>query len=293
MYMKTWKFKMRKPGERAVTYTITSELREKQRPVKHWETLEETEKPLVLSFMGESRRRLGQIGDHLEEILKDGWYCENCNALKKILRLWKRWHLNDMMPGTKRQMQALKRAGLDQVDYEKQVTYLKWIDLYNDRGFEYGSGWLYEPLPEDIKQQIDSIPSPDESPDKRKYRGEWRGLWRKFYTRLKRLAESMGATRRDYDFMLDFNRKKKVWFPRVRVRNGSTLAERLEDFKDWAQLIWDDIHKEMPDPLTRYMHYYPNEKAITGGVSEKLTVDVGYPDLTEKKRNLSKDLVTW
>lgn len=42
-------------------------------------------------------------------------------------------------------------------DLYVQYLFLAIHGLYNDRGYKYGSGWLYDELPVDIKQQIDSL----------------------------------------------------------------------------------------------------------------------------------------
>lgn len=77
---------------------------------------------------------------------------------RKIYRLWKLYHLNDMHAGTPEQENALitqfgnRRAN----DYKKHCEYLKSIGLYevqhNGKPYRYGFGWLKWEIPaEDIE----------------------------------------------------------------------------------------------------------------------------------------------
>lgn len=87
----------------------------------------------------------GQIIDELIEYFPE--------KIKEIRRLWKKYHLNDLQAGTKKQTEAIElwEAQGNKYDYTKACDYLKSINLFDDRGYKYGHGWLYMPIePEDL-----------------------------------------------------------------------------------------------------------------------------------------------
>lgn len=50
----------------------------------------------------------------------------------------------------------------DDLKHQKNDLYVQYLflaihGLYNDRGYKYGSSWLYDELPDDIRSQIDSL----------------------------------------------------------------------------------------------------------------------------------------
>lgn len=81
-------------------------------------------------------------------------------TFKKIYSWWKEYHLNDSKPGTKAQMEALKEArrqnieGYNFNDYVSCCDYLKSINLYEDNGYKYGHGWIYEEIPQDVLDEM-------------------------------------------------------------------------------------------------------------------------------------------
>jgi len=121
--------------------------------IKDWNTLKEIE-IIPVSFMGEvfigkdtESCCAGQIVDELPD---DG-------ELGEVKRIWKQYHLNDMVPGTKRQFWAL---GGKFLKYKKEVERLKEHNLYEDRGYKYGWGWLGKPVPKQIIDRLLKIFSP-------------------------------------------------------------------------------------------------------------------------------------
>lgn len=84
------------------------------------------------------------VGNHLFEELYD---------------LWKKYHLNDMHPGTPKQEQALRKAHLTNWanDYTKCCEYLESINLLYDDGYKFGSGWLKEEIPEEDLKRINKL----------------------------------------------------------------------------------------------------------------------------------------
>lgn len=87
----------------------------------------------------------GQCLDEIKELIPDN------ETFNKIHRLWKLYHLNDMHAGTPAQEKALKERQREQDgwDYTGDCEYLKSIGLYEDNGYKYGHGRLYEPIPEE------------------------------------------------------------------------------------------------------------------------------------------------
>lgn len=104
---------------------------------RDWETLEEVENPTELSIMGQVGNRChGQVHDAFEPT----------EAQKTLVEFWKKHHLNGMCAGTKAQTEALE--GCKSTDYDKQCEYLDFHGLLYDRGYKYGTGWLWRPFPE-------------------------------------------------------------------------------------------------------------------------------------------------
>jgi len=98
-----------------------------------------------LSICGETCGSAGQCQDSI--IPKN-------SAQEKLLEIWNTWHLNDLHAGTERQEKALKKI---KGDYSEQVKYLKSINLYDDNGYKYGTGWLKRELPEGIEDKINDL----------------------------------------------------------------------------------------------------------------------------------------
>lgn len=90
----------------------------------------------------------GQCLDHMYKFLK------NDKIFKELYRLWKRWHLNDMCPGTIKQEEALENSGIKFKSFCEECDYLKSVNLYSDNGYEYGSKWLYRKIDEDDLKSI-------------------------------------------------------------------------------------------------------------------------------------------
>jgi hypothetical protein len=94
-------------------------------------------------------------GQNLDEIAK---YLKDPN-FKTIYKIWKEYHLNDMQAGTKKQTAAVNlwiNEG-NKYEYDLVCEYLKSINLYIDRGYKYGSNWLYKSIPVEIVNYIKNI----------------------------------------------------------------------------------------------------------------------------------------
>jgi len=86
-----------------------------------------------------SGSRAGSCGQILDDIKP------KTPAQFELLYYWKKYHLNDMKPGTSKQMEALEKKGIK--EYNKAVKYLKSINLYDIDGKKYGHAWYYKDLP--------------------------------------------------------------------------------------------------------------------------------------------------
>lgn len=75
------------------------------------------------------------VGNHLFEVLYD---------------LWKKYHLNDMHPGTPKQESALRKAHIANwaSEYDTCCKYLDSVNLLVDDGYKFGSSWLKEEIPD-------------------------------------------------------------------------------------------------------------------------------------------------
>lgn len=117
----------------------------------------------VLSICGEVKYKhelgaFGQCYDEIEKILK---YAkpEDQKKITKILKIWRKYHLNDMQAGTKVQQDALHTKTLDNwaSQYDKCCEYLNSINLLEDRGYKFGSKWLFMKLPKRIIKIVEGL----------------------------------------------------------------------------------------------------------------------------------------
>ena len=78
-----------------------------------------------------------------------------------IKDIWKHWHLNCTLPGSKAQEEALRmfykiNPGIER-SYGKAMDYLKTINLLDDKGYSYGSKFLGKELPEAIITEVKKL----------------------------------------------------------------------------------------------------------------------------------------
>lgn len=138
---------------------VKVEVRVKEK-ARNWETLEEVENVPELSMSGgiwNNRKTdtytTGQMLDELPKLFPGN------SKIKRLVEIWEQYHLNDLRAGTKKQTEALN-AWADRpkgFSYTEDSEYLKSIGLYDDRGYKYGHGWLYQPLPESIIKETIEI----------------------------------------------------------------------------------------------------------------------------------------
>lgn len=139
------------------------ELEIKQQECVNFETLEK-EIMNVISIRGIIQAKnicnSGQCEKAIKEYVLNGNHKLNTLQQKNILRickLWNRYHLNDLKEGTKKQIEFLKEYGLNNVEYEKRVEFLKENNLYIDNGIKYGSVWYCEKVPSEIIKELKDL----------------------------------------------------------------------------------------------------------------------------------------
>ena len=116
---------------------------------------------------GEAWGYAGQIQDDLEGLVPGaGWTQE---MVDEFLNIWRKWHLNDMQPGTRHQMDFLRewRKGREilSYDYEDECKALAEAGLLEDsqylvdgKPYRYGSSYLKFDLPAEVIAFLRGIP---------------------------------------------------------------------------------------------------------------------------------------
>lgn len=134
--------------------TVKVDIRLKKRTCKDWETLEEREM-YVFGASASIKGRLGQCLDFIHENAEKYIMPDNKQALfNRIYNVWHKYHLNNLQSGTKKQTEALTEE-LHRADhYREACKYLESVGLYEDRGYEYGHGWLCKEIPAEIVAEI-------------------------------------------------------------------------------------------------------------------------------------------
>lgn len=98
-----------------------------------------------LSIVGESHS-LGCSGQIYEELYEAKLIPE------LFYRYWKRWHLNDMRPGTPQQMEIIRSFLKEnpRASYGEQCMELSEHGLLVQDGYRYGTKCLHEKLPQEV-----------------------------------------------------------------------------------------------------------------------------------------------
>lgn len=133
---------------------------------------------------GDCKGSFGQCASALDSVYLygKGW---DAALVADLKALWDQWHLNDMRAGCEHQrrdwdvsekLEIVASAGsLAHPELTKTETKAAgWVKPVEHPkgllckpcllcGYEYGSKWLHEPLPEDIHQRIDQYPTIPES----------------------------------------------------------------------------------------------------------------------------------
>lgn len=89
----------------------------------------------------------------------------------KLRDIWERWHLNHMNAGTPTQEEWVRaHYGLKhpevRYDYSTVKEELKaaGLDPDPDSGYEYGTGWLKENVPDDVLEWLKGLPESTRTP---------------------------------------------------------------------------------------------------------------------------------
>jgi len=111
-----------------------------------------------------------------------GWSTE---TIDKFLRAWERWHLNDMVAGTPRQMRFIRKRQKEanaksslhreaphayasrmgfQSYYDMECCWLADARILVDKGYSFGSAWLREEVPADVLEWLRGLPDSDVVP---------------------------------------------------------------------------------------------------------------------------------
>lgn len=143
----------------AVRVAVIAETRFPGRPARLYSDPSQTvAEPFTLSLTGETTRSGGQIADTLRKL--NAAQDDSSDDVEALCDLWDRWHLNDLKAGTDRQTAALAsyRAEIEAAgksfDYADACGVLAMLGLHPDRGYRYGSAWLYEPIPDDVLAEL-------------------------------------------------------------------------------------------------------------------------------------------
>jgi len=139
---------------------VTLELRiETKKECIDWDTLKPIKNVTELAISGNiwnSKKTDiysgGQNLDTISEFIKT----KEFNRIKSI---WEEYHLNDMKAGTKAQTEAIRKweAKGNKYDYTNACNHLKKIGLLNDRGYQYGTGWLCQQIPSEVIKEIETL----------------------------------------------------------------------------------------------------------------------------------------
>jgi hypothetical protein len=134
--------------------TITVDICLATQICKDWETLEE-KRMYTFSASAHCPKHWGQCLDYIYENIEQYMVPEEMKTLYgRIYEVWNKYHLNDFQSGTKTQTEALTKE-LHRADhYTEACKYLESIQLLEDRGYKYGTGWLCKQIPDDVVAEI-------------------------------------------------------------------------------------------------------------------------------------------
>ena len=99
-------------------------------------------------------------GQNLDDLYN---YFNNNGLFLKIYSLWKQYHLNDLTPGTPKQMAFLStiQKPINAEFYTWECEQLEKVDLLiddlNGKPYKYGTSWLTNTIPCDVKNDINKL----------------------------------------------------------------------------------------------------------------------------------------
>lgn len=97
----------------------------------------------------------------------------NLETYQKFISIWKRWHLNDLNPGCEHQRAENWGNKKVIIDGEEKIT--NWLTQEEHPegvlskpcpvcGYKYGSAWLFEEVPAEVIDWLQSLPSTQLTP---------------------------------------------------------------------------------------------------------------------------------
>jgi hypothetical protein len=119
---------------------------------------------------GNARGGCGQIDMHLSadsfRTFGPGW---SRAKAAEFLRIWGRWHLNDMRAGSPRQRDAIRAMPDKSYDAVKPALEAAGLSpdaehLHNGKPYAFGSAWLFEAVPAEILDFLRALPDTDRAP---------------------------------------------------------------------------------------------------------------------------------
>ena len=149
-----------KPSKTARHIIFEIELRTQQHKAREWETLQEVEGLPCLSVRGSYRLGSGccQTQDTIRTY-RERVRAQDLETFDFILYIWDKYHLNDMKGGTKQQEALLIASNLEKFasQYKEYCDHLARFDLLEDRGYKFGSSWLYMPIEAEDLAKIEEL----------------------------------------------------------------------------------------------------------------------------------------
>lgn len=145
-------FKPIRKGGKTIHLRIELSHKEYVKPKRNYINLEPVNSGTVLSICGSRRKNTGfcQVDDFEKYI--PFYSSKDKEKASKLLNIWKNYHLNDLQAGTLKQTIALKEC--DSYDYNDR---LESLNLLNDKGFRYGTDWLFKPIPDSIIEYLHNV----------------------------------------------------------------------------------------------------------------------------------------
>ena len=149
---------IKKEDDKVYTVKISVEIKEKEG--ESWEMKKGIYRTLSvtgeINYMRENIS-IGQVWEEIVEAVREE-RVYNCDIalLSELLCYWAKYHLNDLIPGTKRQMMILEVFGYP-CEYPEQEKVLERVGLLIDNGYRSGTKWLVEPIPEEVIERIIEI----------------------------------------------------------------------------------------------------------------------------------------
>jgi hypothetical protein len=107
-----------------------------------------------------SRSDYTACGQMIDEIAK---LFRGSVKVRKIAAIWRRWHLNGMKAGTRKQNALVdwwrSRQPEEYVSdyYGKTCAMLEFMGWLDDGRYRYGTAWLVEPLPVEVIAEVKEL----------------------------------------------------------------------------------------------------------------------------------------